>query len=162
MAGHNKFSIMLVFKILSAALVILSFSWLYGKFNSKAVKNIENVKYISKAFFYEISLFLLPISIIILLFVSLINIPLAIFVTFAYISLIFFSKSITSFISLHWLNYKYELNQCKVIIFFVSLGVYIITYILKLIPIIGVLVGLSITCIASRVIIIEYRKNRTI
>ena len=156
---RNMFSGMLVFRILSAALVILVFSWLAGKFTSKAIKNLEKGKDISKAFFYGVLLFILPISIIILLFVSLIGIPLALFVTFAYLSLIFFSQSITSFIIAQWLNHKYDLKQGKVQVFLVALGVYIIMYLLKFIPIIGVLIGLVLTYIAFGALIIEYRKK---
>lgn len=155
----NMFSGMLVFRILSAALVILLFSWFAGKFTSKAVKNLEKGKDISKAFFYGILLFFLPISIIILLFVSLIGIPLALFLTFAYLSLIFFSQSITSLITAQWLNHKYDLKQGKVQVFLVALGVYIIMYLLKFIPIIGVLIGLVLTYIAFGSLIIEYRKK---
>ena len=155
----NMFSGMLVFRILSAALVILLVSWLAGKFTSRAVKNLEKSKDISKAFFYGILLFFLPISIIILLFVSLIGIPLALFVTFAYLSLIFFSQSITSLITAQWLNHKYDLKQGKVQLFLVALGVYIIMYLLKFIPIIGVVIGLILTYIAFGALIIEYRKK---
>lgn len=155
----NMFSGMLVFRILSAALVILLFSWLAGKFTSRATKNLEKSKDISKAFFYGILLFFLPISIIILLFVSLIGIPLALFLTFAYLSLIFFSQSITSLVIAQWLNHKYDLKQGKVQVFLVALGVYIIMYLLKFIPVIGVLVGLVLTYIAFGALIIEYRKK---
>lgn len=156
---RNMFSGMLVFRILSAGLVILLFSWLAGKFTSRAVKNLEKGKDISKAFFYGILLFFLPISIIILLFVSVIGIPLAVFVAFAYLSMIFFSQSITSFIVAQWLNHKYDLKQGKFQIFLVALGIYIIMYLLKFIPIIGVVFGLILTYIAFGALVIEYRKK---
>lgn len=155
----NMFSGMLVFRILSAALVIMLVAWVAGKFTSRATRNLENSKNISKAFFYGLLLFFLPISIIILLFVSLIGIPLALFVTFAYLSLIFFSQSITSLITAQWLNHKYDLKQGKVQVFLVALGVYIIMYLLKFIPVIGVLIGLVLTYIAFGALIIEYRKK---
>lgn len=155
----NMFSGMLVFRILSAALVILLVAWLAGKFTSRATKNLEKSKDISKAFFYGILLFFLPISIIILLFVSLIGIPVALFLTFAYLSLIFFSQSITSLVIAQWLNHKYDLKQGKVQVFLVALGVYIVMYLLKFIPIIGVVIGLILTYIAFGALIIEYRKK---
>ncbi len=155
----NMFSGMLVFRILSAALVILIIYILLGKFISKATKNLENSKDFRKAFLYGILLFFLPISIIILLFVSLIGIPLALFVTFAYLSLIFFSQSITSLIIAQWLNHKYDLKQPRIQIFLVALGIYILIYLLKFIPIIGVAIGLILTYIAFGSLIIEYRKK---
>ena len=155
----NMFSGMLVFRILSAALVILIIYILLGKFISKATKNLENSKDFRKAFLYGILLFFLPISIIILLFVSLIGIPLALFVTFAYLSLIFFSQSITSLIIAQWLNHKYDLKQPRIQIFLVALGIYILIYLLKFIPIIGVAIGLILTYIAFGALIIEYRKK---
>jgi cytoskeletal protein CcmA (bactofilin family) len=150
---------MLVFGILSSALVILLFSWLGGTFTSRAVKNLEKSKDIATAFFYGLLLFVLPISIIILLFVSLIGIPLALFLIFAYLSLIFFSQSISSFIIAKWLNHKYDLKQGKVQVFLVALGIYIIMSLLKFIPIIGVVIGLILTYIAFGTLIIEYRKK---
>jgi len=155
----NMFSGMLVFRVLSAALVIMLFAWLAGKFTSKAVKNLENSKDFRKAFFYGILLFFLPISIIILLFVSLIGIPVALFVTFAYLSMIFFSQSITSFIIAQWLNHKYDLKQPKAQLILVALGVYIVLYLIKFIPILGVLTGLVLTYIAFGTLVIEYRKK---
>ena len=155
----NMFSGMLVFRILSAALVILVISWLAGKFTSKSVKNLENSKDFRKAFFYGILLFFLPISIIILLFISLIGIPVALFLTFAYLSMIFFSQSITSLIIAQWLNHKYNLKQPKVQVFLVALGVYIVLYLIKFIPILGVLTGLVLTYIAFGALVIEYRKK---
>jgi hypothetical protein len=155
----NMFSGMLVFRILSAALVIFIIYILLGKFISKATKNLENSKDFRKAFLYGILLFFLPISIIILLFVSLIGIPLALFVTFAYLSLIFFSQSITSLIIAQWLNHKYDLKQPRIQIFLVALGIYTLIYLLKFIPIIGVAIGLILTYIAFGALIIEYRKK---
>jgi hypothetical protein len=155
----NMFSGMLVFRIFSAGLVILFISWLAGKFTSRAVKNLEKSQDFRKAFFYGILLFFLPISIIILLFVSLIGIPLAFFLTFAYLSMIFFSQSITSFIIAQWLNHKYNLKQPKVQVFLVALGVYIVLYLIKFIPILGVVTGLVLTYIAFGALVIEYRKK---
>jgi len=155
----NMFSGMLVFRILSAALVIMLVAWVAGKFTSRATRNLENSKNISKAFFYGLLLFFLPISIIILLFVSLIGIPLAIFLTFAYLSLIFFSQSITSLVIAQWLNHKYDLKQGKAQVFLVALGVYIVMYLLKFIPILGVVIGLILTYIAFGALVIEYRKR---
>ena len=155
----NMFSGMLVFRILSAALVILLVAWVAGKFTSRATRNLENSKNISKAFFYGLLLFFLPISIIILLFVSLIGIPLALFLTFAYLSLIFFSQSITSLVIAQWLNHKYDLKQGKAQVFLVALGVYIVMYLLKFIPIIGVVIGLILTYIAFGALVIEYKKK---
>lgn len=155
----NMFSGMLVFRILSAGLVILLVSWLAGKFITRAVQNLEKKKEFSKAFFYGILLFFLPISIIVLLFLSLIGIPLALFLTFAYLSMIFFSQSITSLIIAKWLNHKYDLKQGKIQIFLVALGVYIVLYLLKFIPILGVVIGLILTYIAFGALIIEYRKK---
>lgn len=156
---RNMFSGMLVFRILSAALVILLFSWLAGKFTSRAVKNLKSSKDFSKAFFYGLLLFFLPISIIILLFISLIGIPVALFVTFLYVSMIFFSQSMTSLIVAQWLNHKYDLKQPKFQIFLVALGIYIVTYLLKFIPIVGVVFGLILTYIAFGSLVIEYRKK---
>lgn len=155
----NMFSGMLVFRILSAALVILLVAWLAGKFTSRAAKNLEEGKDFRKAFFYGILLFFLPISIIVLLLISIIGIPVALFLTFAYLSMIFFSQSITSFIIAQWLNHKYKLNQPKAQIFLVSLGIYIIMYLIKFIPILGVLTGLVLTYIAFGALVIEYRKK---
>jgi cytoskeletal protein CcmA (bactofilin family) len=155
----NMFSGMLVFRVLSAALVILLVAWLAGKFTSKAVKNLENSKDFRKAFFYGILLFFLPISIIILLFVSLIGIPVALFMTFAYLSMIFFSQSITSFIIAQWLNHKYDLKQPKAQLILVALGVYIVLYLINFIPIVGVVAGLVLTYIAFGALVIEYRKK---
>jgi len=155
----NMFSGMLVFRILSAALVILLVAWFAGKFTSRATRNLENSKNISKAFFYGLLLFFLPISIIILLFVSLIGIPLALFLTFAYLSLIFFSQSITSLVIAQWLNHKYDLKQGKAQVFLVALGVYIVMYLLKFIPIIGLVIGLILTYIAFGALVIEYKKK---
>jgi len=155
----NMFSGMLVFRILSASLVILLVAWFVGKFTSKAVKNLENGKDFRQAFFYGVLSFFLPISIIILLFVSLIGIPVAIFVTFAYLSMIFFSQSITSYIVAQWLNHKYDLKQGKAQVFLVALGVYIVMYLLKFIPILGVVIGLILTYIAFGALVIEYRKR---
>lgn len=155
----NMFSGMLVFRILSVALVIMLVAWLAGKFTSRATKNLENSKNISKAFFYGLLLFFLPISIIILLFVSLIGIPLALFLTFAYLSLIFFSQSITSLVIAQWLNHKYNLKQGNVKVFLVALGVYIVMYLLKFIPILGVVIGLILTYIAFGALVIEYKKK---
>ncbi|MEX0597473.1 MAG: polymer-forming cytoskeletal protein [Candidatus Paceibacterota bacterium] len=155
----NMFSGMLVFRILSAALVILIFSWLFGKFTSKATKNLENSKDFRKAFFYGILLFFLPISIIILLFISIIGIPVALFITFAYLSMIFFSQSITSFIIAQWLNHKYDLKQPKIQLILVALGIYIVLYLLKFIPILGSVIGLILTYIAFGTLIIEYKKK---
>jgi len=156
---NNMFSGMLVFRIFSAALVILLVAWLSGKFISRAVKNIQSGKDFRQAFFYGILLFFLPISIIVLLFVSIIGIPVALFVTFAYLSMVFFSQSITSLIISNWLNHKYDLKQGKVQIFLVALGIYIIMYLLKFIPIIGVVTGLTLTYIAFGALVIEYRKK---
>jgi len=155
----NMFSGMLVFRIFSAALVILLVAWFAGKFTSKAVKNLENGKNIRKSFFYGVLLFSLPISIIILLFVSLIGIPVALFVTFLYLSMVFFSQSITSYIVAQWLNHKYDLKQGNVQVFLVALGVYIVMYLLKFIPIIGVVFGLILTYIAFGALVIEYKKK---
>jgi uncharacterized membrane protein len=79
--------------------------------------------------------------------------------TFAYLSLIFFSQSITSLVIAQWLNHKYDLKQGKVQVFLVALGVYIVMYLLKFIPIIGVVIGLILTYIAFGALIIEYRKK---
>jgi cytoskeletal protein CcmA (bactofilin family) len=155
----NMFSGMLVFRILSAALVILLVAWLAGKFTAKATKNLEEGKDFRKAFLYGILLFFLPISIIILLFVSLIGIPLALFVTFAYLSMIFFSQSITSLIIAQWLNHKYKLKQPKAQVFLVALGVYIVLYLIKFIPVLGVVTGLVLTYIAFGALVIEYRRK---
>jgi|GEM_PF-668890 len=156
---NNMFSGMLVFRIFSAALVILLLAWLAGKFISRATKSLQSSKDFRKAFFYGLALFFIPISIIILLFVSVIGIPVALFVTLIYLSMIFFSQSITSFIIANWLNHKYDLKQGKVQIFLVALGVYILIYLLQFIPIIGIVIGLLLTYIAFGSLIIEYRKK---
>lgn len=156
---NNMFSGMLVFRIFSSALVILLLAWLAGKFISRATKSLQSSKDFRKAFFYGLALFFIPISIIILLFVSVIGIPVALFVTFLYLSMIFFSQSITSFIIANWLNHKYDLKQGKVQIFLVALGVYILLYLLQFIPIIGIVIGLLLTYIAFGSLIIEYRKK---
>ncbi len=155
----NMFSGMLVFRILSASVVILLISWLAGRFITRAITNLENGKDIRKSFFYGILLFFLPISIIILLFVSLIGIPVALFLTFAYLSMIFFSQSVTSLVIAQWLNHKYNLKQPKAQIFLVALGIYIVLYIIKFIPILGVLIGLILTYIAFGALVVEYRKK---
>lgn len=155
----NMFSGMLVFRILSAALVILLVAWLAGKFTSRAAKNLEEGKDFRKAFFYGILLFFLPISIIVLLLISIIGIPVALFVTFAYLSMIFFSQSITSLIIAQWLNHKYKLKQPKAQVFLVALGVYIVLYLIKFIPVLGVVTGLVLTYIAFGALVIEYRRK---
>ena len=156
---NNMFSGMLVFRIFSSALVILLLAWLAGKFISRATKSLQSSKDFRKAFFYGLALFFIPISIIILLFVSVIGIPVGLFVTLIYLSMIFFSQSITSFIIANWLNHKYDLKQGKVQIFLVALGVYILIYLLQFIPIIGIVIGLLLTYIAFGSLIIEYRKK---
>lgn len=156
---NNMFSGMLVFRIFSSALVILLLAWLAGKFISRATKSLQSSKDFRKAFFYGLALFFIPISIIILLFVSVIGIPVGLFVTLIYLSMIFFSQSITSFIIANWLNHKYDLKQGKVQIFLVALGAYILLYLLQFIPIIGIVIGLLLTYIAFGSLIIEYRKK---
>ena len=156
---NNMFSGMLVFRIFSAALVILLVAWLAGKFISKSTKSLQSSKDFRKAFFYGLALFFIPISIIILLFVSVIGIPVGLFVTLIYLSMIFFSQSITSFIIANWLNHKYDLKQPRIQIFLVALGIYILIYLLKFIPIIGIVIGLLLTYIAFGALIIEYRKK---
>lgn len=154
------FSGFLVWRLLSASLVILLLFWVAKSFITRAVKRVDTLKDGYRALFHGALLFFIPIFIIILLFISVIGIPLALFTLFAYISLIVFSQSIASVVTAQWLHHKYQFGTAQWQVFLIALGIYIILYMVSFVPIIGWFIGLIVVYISLGALVLEYRNKK--
>lgn len=154
------FSGFLVWRLLSASLVILLLFWVAKPFITRAVKKIDTFKDGYQALFRGALLFFVPIFIIILLFISVIGIPLGLFTLFAYISLVVFSQSIASVVTAQWLHHKYQFGTSQWQVFLIALGIYVILYMLSFVPIIGWFIGLIVVYVSLGALLLEYRNKK--
>jgi cytoskeletal protein CcmA (bactofilin family) len=157
--GPKVFSGFLVWEILSAALVIGLIFNFNKKFIQKAVKRVSNWEEGFRAFIYGALLFFIPIAIIILLIITIIGIPLALFTLFAYISLIVFSQAIASIVTAQWLHKKYQFGKSDWQIYFIALGIYVVLSLLAWLPILGFIIGLGVVYTSLGALVLEYRNK---
>jgi cytoskeletal protein CcmA (bactofilin family) len=157
--SKKVFSGFLVWEVLSAALVIGLIFNFNKKFIQKAVKRVPNWEEGFRAFTYGALLFFIPIAIIILLIITIIGIPLALFTLFAYISLIVFSQAIASIVTAQWLHKSYQFGKSDWQIYFIALGIYVVLSLLAWVPILGFIVGLVVVYTSLGALVLEYRNK---
>lgn len=153
------FSGFLVWEVLSAALVIGLIFNFNKKFIRKTVKRVSNWEEGFRAFGYGALLFFIPIAIILLLIITIIGIPLALFTLFAYISLIIFSQAIASIVTAQWLHKTYQFGKNDWQIYFIALGIYVLLSFLAWVPILGFIVGLVVVYTSLGALVLEYRNK---
>jgi len=153
------FSGFLVWEVLSAALVIGLIFNFNKKFIQKAVKRVSNWEEGFRAFTYGALLFFVPIAIIVLLIITIIGIPLALFTLFAYISLIVFSQAIASIVTAQWLHKSYQFGKNDWQIYFIALGIYVVLSLLAWLPMLGFVVGLAVVYTSLGALVLEYRNK---
>lgn len=125
----------LAFSILSGALIILVLVLLTRNFFNSVVERLlesfwENF---GLGFLY----FIVTPIIVLLLFITIIGLPLGLFLLFVYLSTVYFSTILTAMVMAKWFEQKKKVQWSKVALFFVSLGVFIVLKLLMLIPVIG-------------------------
>ena len=157
--AKKVFSGFLVWEVLSAALVIGLIFNFNKKFIQKAVKRVSNWEEGFRAFTYGALLFFIPIAIIILLIITIIGIPLALFTLFAYISLIVFSQAIASIVTAQWLHKSYQFGKNDWQIYFIALGIYVVLSLLAWLPMLGFVVGLAVVYTSLGALVLEYRNK---
>ncbi len=155
----KAFSGFLVWEVLSAALVIALIFNFNKKFIQKSVKRVSNWEEGFRAFGYGALLFFIPIMVILLLIITIIGIPLALFTLFAYISLIIFSQAIASIVTAQWLHRTYQFGKNDWQIYFIALGIYVLLSFLAWVPIVGFIIGLVVVYTSLGALVMQYRNK---
>ncbi|MEY3471309.1 MAG: hypothetical protein RLZZ223_659 [Candidatus Parcubacteria bacterium] len=154
------FSVNLVFRLFSAALVIGLLFIFVRKFVFKATQKLNTKADAFRALGYGAILYLAPIPISILFIITIVGIPIGILIAVSYLSLLFFSQSIASFVAAQWLHQKHQFGKDQYQVYLIALGIYIVLYLLDSVPILGGLIKLIILYITLGTLILEIRNNK--
>ncbi|MCP3678605.1 MAG: hypothetical protein GY721_13790 [Deltaproteobacteria bacterium] len=136
----------LFFSLLSGAVLILVFVLMTKTYFSQAVERLRESfwKNVGLGFLY----FIVTPIIALLFFLTIIGIPLGLFIFILYLFSLFFAKVLTAIVLAKWIEIKRNVQWGKVTTFFTSVGLFIILKLLMFIPIAGWIALAIIVCAA--------------
>lgn len=144
--GIAFFGVWLIFSILSGALVILALVLLAPNFFSKAAEPLQESfwKHVGIGFLY----FVATPAVALLLILSVIGLPLGLFVLFGYIFSIVFAVALTAIVLAKWLERRKLSEWGRAACFFASLGLFVALEVLSMVPLLGWLIVVVLACAA--------------
>ena len=135
-----------IFWLLANAVIVLVYVLAAPKAFSVMAKKV--IQEPGKQFLWGLLFFLLTPVALIVLFVTVIGIPLALFLLSAYIFVSFFATAFASMTFARVLEQKYKKKWGNVTFFFASIGVLIVLSLVGAIPIIGWIAKAVLVCMA--------------
>jgi hypothetical protein len=151
----------LIFSLLSGALIIFVFVLSTRAFFYFAAERLQEYfwKNVGMGFLY----FIVTPIVALLLFITLIGIPLGLFIFFLYLCSLFFAKVITAMVLAKWIEVKRKSQWGNVATFFASFGLFIILKLLMCIPIAGWIAVAILVCAAfGAMMVTEWKLYRKI
>lgn len=153
--------IMLLWYLLTAFVMMLLIQYLFSATLRNAASNVVNasLKALGVGFLFLVGV---PI-VIVILFLTLIGIPVGILTLVAYLTIILFATSIVALLLANWINNtKYGAAWGNARVVFAALGIFIILKIASLTPFIGPLIMLLLACLGFGGILlsIRWKKNK--
>lgn len=144
--GIAFFGVWLIFSILSGALVILVLVLLAPNFFSKATEPLQESfwKNVGIGFLYFAS----TPAVALLLMLSVIGLPLGLFVLFGYFFSIIFAVPLTAIVLTKWLERRKLAEWGRAAFFFASLGLFVALEVLSVVPLLGWLIVAVLACAA--------------
>lgn len=146
-----------LFKILGMALIILALTYFNPLF-SKAAIQLKN-DFMSSIGWGTIVVISLPLISLFLL-ITIIGIPLGIIGLTLTGLLIFISRALAALLLAHYINNQYQKNWSNKRIYFIAVAWYIAFWILKFIPLLGILISFLLVLAAIGSIIKELKMTR--
>ena len=142
--GMALFGIWLIFSILSGALFILVLVLLAPNFFSKAAEPLQESfwKNAGIGFLYFVAT---PV-VALLLMLSVIGLPLGLFVLFGYFFSIIFAVALTAIVFAKWLQQRKTAEWGRAGFFFTSLGLFVALKVLSMVPLLGWLLVAILVC----------------
>lgn len=142
-----------------ALLMIMAIQYFFSRTMHQAA--ITGAQYSMKAFFRGlVFLLLMPISILILL-VTVIGIPIAVILMFAFIALIILASCMVGSTAAHWYNDRYANHWTFWPMVFASFGFFILFKLISLTPLIGWLFTMIAVCTVFGAILMNIKWKRS-
>jgi hypothetical protein len=136
-----------------ALLMILIFQYLFAATMKKAADAFFNQSLKSLAFGF---LFFIGIPIAaVVAFITVVGVPVGLFLVFVYISLILLATVITAIIIANWLNNRYEKKWSYLRLAFAAFGIFVLLKLVSLTPVVGWIIMILLICISFGAILLS-------
>ncbi len=146
--GASLFTLWTITRLLWAAVVIGTIMLLFNKYFRKASMSLHTGSDVAASFGWgSVALFLPPVAILALL-ISTIGLPIGLFAGALYVFGLFFTGSVTALFLSHLLNSQMQMEANNVRLFFMALGVYVVTMVVGLVPGLSFIIWLGLGLLA--------------
>jgi hypothetical protein len=150
-----------IFSLLSGALMIIVVAFLTKTVFYRAVERLQESfwKNVGLGFFY----FMVTPIVALVFFLTIIGIPLGLFIFFLYLFSAFIAKVLTAMVLAKWIEIKRKVRWGKIASFFASFGLFIILKLLMFIPIVGWIAVAIFVCAAfGAIMVTEWKLFRKV